>query len=109
MSPEILTERERTMVAAMAMHPGETTVLRRAQALLWRDEGESLAEVSERLGVGRRTLSYWQAHFRERQAQALPVRLGQGHRSGRPRTATGIIDPLLEGLLDQDPREVGYR
>jgi transposase len=109
MSPEILTERERTMVAAVAMHPGDTTVLRRAQALLWRDEGESIAEVSERLGVSRRTISYWQAHFRERQALELPVRLGEGHRSGRPRTAAGIIDPLLESVLDQDPREVGYR
>jgi transposase len=109
MSPRILTEQERTMVAAVAMHPGDTTVLRRAQALLWRDEGESIAEVGERLGVSRRTICYWQAHFRERQALELTARLGEGHRSGRPRTAAGIIDPLLESVLDQDPRELGYR
>ena len=109
MSPGILTERERTMVAAVAMHPGDRTVLRRAQALLWRDEGESIAEVGERLGVSRRTICDWQAHFRERQALALTARLGEGHRSGRPRTAAGIIDPLLESVLDQAPRELGYR
>jgi transposase len=86
------------------MHPGDTTVLRRAQALLWRDEGESIAEVGERLGVSRRTICYWQAHFRERQALELTARLGEG-----PRTAAGIIDPLLESVLDQDPRELGYR
>ena len=109
MSPRILTERERTMVEAVATHPGDTTVLRRAQALLWRDEGESIAEVGERLGVSRRTICYGQAHFRERPALELTARLGEGHRSGRPRTAAGIIDPLLESVLDQDPRELGYR
>lgn len=89
--------------------PGDPTVLRRAQALLWRDEGESIAEVGERLGVSRRTICYWQAHFRERQAIEITARLGEGHRRGRPRTAAEIIDPLLESVLDQDPRELGYR
>lgn len=107
MSPGILTERERAMVAAVAMHPGDTTVLRRAQALRWRDEGESVAAVGERLGVSRRTICYWQAHFRERQALELTARLGEGPRSGRPRTAAGSIDPLLERVREQDPRELG--
>jgi transposase len=109
MSPRILAERERTMLEAMATHTDDATVLRRAQALLWREEGESIAEVGERLGVRRRTICYWQAHFRERQTLDLPARLRDGHRSGRPRTASGRIDPLLEGVLDRDPREVGYR
>ena len=109
MSPRVLTERERTLIEAMAMHPGEATVLPRAQALLWRDEGESIAEVSERLGVSRRTICYWQAHFRERQTLDLSARLRDGHRSRRPRTASGRIDPLIEAVRDQDPRELGYR
>jgi transposase len=109
MSRQMLTERERTMIESMARHPSEATVLRHAQALLWRDEGESIAEVSERLGVSRRTICYWQAHFRERQALDLPARLRDGQRSGRPRTVSGHIEPLLEVVLDQDPRELGYR
>jgi transposase len=109
MSPRILTERERTMIEVMAAHPSDATVLRRAQALLWRDEGESIAEVSERLGVSRRTICYWQSHFRERQTLAVPARLRDGQRSGRPRTAARGIEPLLEAVLNQGPRELGYR
>ncbi len=109
MSPRIFTERERIRIEVMARHAGDATVLRHAQALLWRDEGESIAEVSERLGVSRRTICYWQAHFRERTTLDLPARLQDGHRSGRPRTVSGIIDPLLAVVLDQDPRELGYR
>jgi len=109
MTPRILTERERTMVEAVTTQTEDTTVLRRAQVLLWRDEGESIAEVGERLGVSRRTICYWAAHFHERQALDISARLRAGPRSGRPRTAAGIIDPLIEAVLDQDPRELGYR
>ena len=109
MSRRVLTARERTMSEAMTMYPGDATALRRAQALLWRDEGESIAEVSERLGVCPRTVCYWQAHFRERSTLALAARLHDGDRSGRPRTVIGRIDPLIEAVLEQDPREVGYR
>ena len=66
MSRRVLMARERTMIEAMTMYPGEATARRRAQALLWRDEGESIADVSERVGVSPRTVCYWQAHFRER-------------------------------------------
>jgi transposase len=109
MSRRVLTARERTMIEAMTMYLGDATALRRAQALRWRDEGESIADVSERLGVSPRTVCYWQAHFRERSALALAVRLQDGDRSGRPRTVTGRIESLIEAVLDQDPRERGYR
>src|SRR5207248_10536394 len=32
-----------------------------------------------------------------------------GERSGRPRTASGIIDPLIDEIIELDPRELGYR
>jgi transposase len=109
MIPGILTKRERKMVEAVATQTGNAKVLRRAQALLWRDEGESIARVGERLGVSRRTSCYWEAHFHERQALDPTARLGDGNRSGRPCTAAGIIDPLIEAVIDHDPREWGYR
>jgi transposase len=109
MMPRVLTERERKMVEAVATRTEIAAVLRRAQALLWRDEGESIAAVSERLGVSRRTVCYWEAHFHARQTLDLTARLRAGPRRGRPRTATGIIEPLLEAVSDHDPREWGYR
>jgi len=104
-----LTRRERRIVEEIAAHTDDTKALHRAQALLWRERGESAREVAERLGVSRRTIFNWGARFHERQAFAIPSRLGDGPRSGRPRTAYEIIDPLIDGLIDQDPRTLGYR
>ena len=104
-----LTKRVRRSVEEVARHTGEAKVLRRVQALLWRDAGESTREVAERLGVSQRTIFNWTARFEERRRLELPQRFADGPRSGRPRTAREIIDPLLDPLLDQDPRELGYR
>ena len=46
MKPRILRQRERKVVEAVATQTGDAAVLRRAQALLWRDEGK----VSRRWG-----------------------------------------------------------
>jgi transposase len=104
-----LPTRARRIVAEVATHTADAKVLRRAQALLWREEGESTREVAERLGVSRRTIFHWRARFEERQGLEILRRLEDGPRSGRPRTAWEIIDPLIEGLIEQAPREVGYR
>lgn len=104
-----LTKRIRRRVEEVAKHAAEAKVLRRAQALLWREEGESTREVAQRLGVSQRTIFNWSARFEERHGQEMLQRFADGPRSGRPRTAREIIDPLLDPLLDQDPRERGYR
>ena len=104
-----LNRRERRMGEEVAVHTEDPKALRRAQALLWRERGESTRAVAERWGVSRRTVFNWGARFHERHGLAIPSRLGDGPRSGRPRTASEIIDPLLDGIIDQDPRELGYR
>ena len=104
---EKLTQRVRRSVEEVARHTAEAKVLRRAQALLWREEGESTREVAQRLGVSQRTIFNWSARFEERHGLEMPQRFADGLRSGRPRTAREIIDPLLDPLLDQDPREMG--
>ena len=104
-----LSGKERRVVEEVAAHAADPKALRRAQALLWREKGESTREVAKRLGVSRRTIFNWEARFRERQEVAVPRRLGDGPRSGRPRTASGIIDPLLDHIIDHAPRTLGYR
>ena len=104
-----LTKRARKSVEEVAAHTVEAKALRRAQALLWRDAGESTREVAERLGVSQRTIFNWSARFEARQGLEICRRLADGLRSGRPRTVRKIIDPLLEGLIAQDPRTEGYR
>lgn len=106
---ERLTARERRMLEELAVQTTEAKLLRRAQALLWCDEGEKAEAIGERLGVSRRTIYYWDTRFHERRGLDIRTRLADGARSGRPRTALAIVDPLIEGVLAQDPRKHGYR
>jgi transposase len=65
--------------------------------------------VTQRLCVCRRTVYYWVARYEAREADDIAGRLSTMPRSGRPRTARVIIDPLIDSIVDTDPREPGYR
>jgi transposase len=82
--------------------------LQRAQALLWLSEGDSAAEIAERLRVDRRTVNNWLTRFEQRHESPLVTRLADGLRSGRPITAKGVIDPWIDLVIDSDPRDFGY-
>ena len=84
-------------------------MLRRVQALLWLDEGARAEEVAELLFVSRAAVYKWVRQFQERQGLEVEECVGEGTRSGRPRTVQGVIDPLVDEVIDQDPRELGYR
>jgi transposase len=82
--------------------------MHRAQALLWLHEGDTVDEVATRLFVTPRTIFRWCHRFHERQTLALPARLADGPRSGRPHTVHGIIDTLISEVIDSDPWQLGY-
>ena len=84
-----LHPRTRALLATIAAHTAQAKELRRAQALLWLDQGESLASVAQRLYVTRQTVVNWVHNFQERQALPVRERLADGPRSGRPRRARG--------------------
>jgi len=81
----------------------------RALALLWLADGRPVAEVAELLRVSRQSVYNWVDRFERRDGQGLRARLLDAPRSGRPATASGIIDPLIAEVIDTDPRELGYR
>jgi transposase len=81
----------------------------RAHALLWRDEGIPVGEIAQRLKTSRQSIYNWSQRFQQRQGFTLERRLADAARSGRPATAKGIIDPLIDEVIDQDPRQWGYR
>jgi transposase len=87
----------------------DATQLRRAQGLLWLHEGQSVTEVADLLQVSRQTLYNWVQAFTDRTDLDLADRLLDAPRSGRPATALGIIDPLIDAVIDDDPRAYGYR
>jgi transposase len=83
--------------------------LKRAQALLWLADGDSVEEIATRLRVTRQTIYNWVERFEAREGLNLKDRLADGARGGRPPTALEIIDPLIDKIVEKDPREIGYR
>jgi transposase len=104
-----LSRQERAALAGLAAHTDEARVLRRAQALLWLDADEDVRQVAERLGVSRQTIYNWATRFQRRDDVDIVQRVADGPRGGRPRTAQGLIDPLIDAVIDRDPRTLGYR
>jgi transposase len=104
-----LKRRERRFLEDFVTCPCGSRELRRAQALLWLGAGESAEEVAARLRVSRQTVSNWRARFSTRCELEPASRLSDGVRRGRPRTARGVIEPLVAEVIEEDPREFGYR
>lgn len=104
-----LKRRERRLLEDFVTCPCGSRELRRAQALLWLAAGESAEGVAARLRVSRQTVYNWRARFSARGELDPALRLCDGERCGRPRTARGVIEPLIAEVIEEDPREFGYR
>lgn len=104
-----LSRRERRILKSLIAHTADATTLRRAQALVWLDAGESAQEIALRLQVSRQVVYQWVTIFQSDADANIATRLAAGARAGRPRTVAGIIDPLLDEAIDHDPRTLGYR
>jgi transposase len=77
-------------------------------AALKLSSGDSVSDVARRLCVSRATIYNWVSRFEQRAELEISDRLADAERSGRPATVAGIIDPIIEKLLDTDPRDFGY-
>ena len=109
MSPIVLSDRLRGELEGLVARTPLAQELSRALALLWLADGRPIAEVAELLRVSRQSVYNWVDRFERRDGQELRSRLLDSPRSGRPATASGIIDPLIAEVIDGDPRELGYR
>jgi len=104
-----LNARERKQLEALAAQTHDTRVLKRAYSLLWLDDGEDVVAIAEHWQVSRKSVYNWHARFCARQGLPLELRLADGARSGRPCSAQGVIDPLLDAVIDTPPADFGYR
>ncbi|MCA1617049.1 MAG: helix-turn-helix domain-containing protein [Acidobacteria bacterium] len=104
-----LQPREYVALANLINQADTASDLRRAYALLWLADGDPVDEIAQRLGISRQSVYNWVTRFQARRNLELDQRLADGQRGGRPRTAYGIIDPLLEEVIDADPRRFDYR
>jgi transposase len=108
MSTVSLSGKQRTALEHLLRTSTNARQVIRAQALLWLDDGESVEEVAERLVVSRQTIYNWSNRFKQRAHLPTDGRVADGARSGRPPTALEIIDPLLDAIIDTDPRTLGF-
>jgi transposase len=104
-----LSGTERATLRSLLRSSSKVQHLTRAQALLWLDDGDSAEEVADRLSVSRQTVYNWVSRFLERSHDAVASRIADAARSGRPPTALNLIDPLINEVIDTDPRQLGYR
>jgi transposase len=105
----MLTGKVRAALLDLIAHTTDARVLRRAYAVIWLDDGESVPDVAEQLNVSRQSVYNWLERFVACRDLPLDLRLSDAERSGRPVTVQGIIDPFLDAIIDTDPRALGYR
>ena len=103
-----LNTKERQQLTTLSRREKDSRALRRVQALLWLDAGTAVQEVAKRLSVSRQVIYHWVARFEDRQDLTLEARIHDGLRPGRPRSVHGVIDPLIEEVMNQEPRDWGY-
>lgn len=104
MSQFKLSRHARQALERLVVHTDQAIVLRRAQALLWVAEGRSVTQVARQLRITRQAIYKWIARIQQVPVSELTVRLKVSPRSGRPVTVAGIIDPLIDEVIDHAPR-----
>ena len=103
-----VSKRERAILERLSAQADDARVVRRAEAILWLDEGETPAEVADRLRISVQTVYNWINRFVERSSVPMIDRVCDAARSGRPPSALGIIDPLIAEVIDRTPEDFGY-
>lgn len=93
----------------MARSSEDGRIVRRAQGLLWLDEGEEVMEVAGRLGVSRQMLYALVERYEERRGLPVVERVMDSEHSGRPAHKRELVMSELEVLLLEPPSQYGYR
>ena len=103
-----LTGKERSELEHLLSSRIDSRQYQRSLAMLLLDDGESIEEVAEQLRVSRQTIYNWVNRFEQGRPLPLAQRLSDATRSGRPASVSGIIDSLIDSVIDEDPRHYGY-
>ena len=103
-----LTGKQRIELEHLLTRHADSRLYQRALALLLLDDGQSVEETAIALHVSRQSVYNWAWRFQQRNELPAVERLADAERGGRPVTVKGIIDPLLDAVIDSDPRDFGY-
>jgi transposase len=83
--------------------------VRRAQALLWLDQGESVDGVAQRLRLSRRAIYKIAERYQSRRSEPIAQRVQDRPHCGRPATKRQAVQALVADLLQKAPKQYGYR
>lgn len=97
-----LTQSERQALQDAVKHERTALVVKRAQALLWHDAGESVPTVAERLHVTRQTIYNWLRMYHERADEPFHKRLHDRPRSGRPPSKREQVAALIRRVWERE-------
>lgn len=103
-----LSRKGRKLLGNLVRNTSDANTLRRVQALLWLDYGEDVEDVADQLYVSRLTVYKWVRQFKGRDRLDVCERVSDGRHSGRPCTVKGIIDPMIDKIIEECPRDLGY-
>jgi transposase len=103
-----LTGKQRIELEQLLTCHADSRLYQRALALLLLDDGQSVEEIAVALRVSRQSVYNWACRFQQRGSLSAVERLTDSARSGRPLTVKGIVDPLIDAVIDSDPRDLGY-
>jgi transposase len=103
-----LSPRARTILSEVARSGAPGREVRRAQALLWLDSGESIQTVAMRLQVSRQMLYDLLARYAARSELPVVARIQDEVHAGRPATKRLLVKDSLEALLQSSPSAYGY-
>ena len=104
-----LSPRARTILSVVARSGAPGREVRRAQALLWLNSGETIQTVAIRLQVSRQMLYGLIARYETRSELPVVARIHDEAHTGRPATKRMLVKDSLEALLKTSPTAYGYR
>jgi transposase len=104
-----LTDSQRQELQHLARRGRDARVVRRAQGLLWLEQGEHPIAVAQRLGVTRESVYAWVRRLQHQGARSLVEKLMEQPRSGRPREKRHAVQELVQQVMDIHPSQYGYQ
>jgi transposase len=104
-----LTDRQRQELQHLARYGRDARMVRRAQGLLWLDQGEHPIAVAQRLGVTRESVYAWVRRLKHQGVRQLAEKLMEQPRSGRPREKRQAVQELVQQVMDIQPVQYGYQ
>ena len=104
-----LHPRQRDTLEHVARNSPKGREVRRAQALLWLDQDETIQQVAGRLGLSRQAVYDILDRYLSRKGEPTRSRIQDRPHSGRPARKRERVVHALQDLLAHKPQEYGYR